>query len=86
MEVHKQNERSFVLRSDAQRSAKQKERREQELEKCKFNAEIMEEPGLGLNMVSMDNEWWYLWLIYLMIPKSMNSGINLFMSSLLHRM
>jgi len=41
---------NYASRSDAQRSAKQKERREQELEKCKFNAEIMEEPGLGLNM------------------------------------
>ena len=64
IKILNQNSWSFVLRSDAQRSAKQKERREQELEKCKFNAEIMEEPALGLNMVSNDNEWWNLWLIY----------------------
>ena len=34
---------SFTPRSDAQRTAKQKERKEQELEKCRFNAEMMEE-------------------------------------------
>ena len=40
------------FRSDAQRTAKQKERKEQELEKCRFNAEIMDDPSIGANVVS----------------------------------
>ncbi len=39
-------------RSDAQRSAKQKERKERELEHCAFNAENMEDGGFPLQMVS----------------------------------
>jgi len=41
---------NYASRSDAQRSAKQKERKEQELEQCSFNAEIMDEQGLNMNM------------------------------------
>jgi hypothetical protein len=43
---------AFVFRSDAQRSAKQKERKERELEHCAFNAEHMEDGGFPLQMVS----------------------------------
>ncbi len=43
---------AFVFRSDAQRSAKQKERKERELEHCSFNAEHMEDGGFPLQMVS----------------------------------
>ncbi len=45
--------RSFAFRSDAQRSAKQKERKERELEHCAFNAEHMEDGGFPLQMVSL---------------------------------
>jgi len=41
---------NYASRSDAQRSAKLKEKKEQELEQCSFNAEIMEEPGLNISM------------------------------------
>ncbi len=43
---------AFVFRSDAQRSAKQKERKERELEHCAFNAEHMEDGGFPLQLVS----------------------------------
>ena len=38
-------------RSDEQRSVKQKERKERELEYCSFNAERMEEAGMALVIV-----------------------------------
>ena len=41
-----------TIRSDAQRVARQKERREQQLEKHSFNAEIIEDPSLAVSMVS----------------------------------
>ena len=39
-------------RSDVQRAKKQKERNEQELAKCKFNAELMEDLTTGEEPVS----------------------------------
>ena len=42
---------SIMIRSDAQRAAKQKERREQQLEKHSFNAEMIEDPSVAVNMV-----------------------------------
>ena len=40
-----------LSRSDAQRTAKQKERKEQDLEKFSFNAEILEEQFVNITMV-----------------------------------
>ena len=42
----------FCSRSDVQRAKKQKERNEQELAKCKFNAELMEDLTTGEEVVS----------------------------------
>ena len=42
-----------MLRSDEQRSVKQKERKERELEHCSFNPERLEEQGAPLSMVRM---------------------------------
>ena len=41
-----------IFRSDEQRSVKQKERKERELEHCSFNPERLEEQGAPLSMVS----------------------------------
>ena len=43
---------SNTSRSDVQRAKKQKERNEQELAKCKFNAELMEDLTTGEDAVS----------------------------------
>jgi len=42
---------NYASRSDAQRTAKQKERKEQDLEKFSFNAEILEEQFVNITMV-----------------------------------
>merc|ERR1711988_1379129 len=41
---------NYASRSDAQRAARQKERKEQQLEKHSFNAEMIEDPSLAVSM------------------------------------
>ena len=50
----------FILRSDAQRAAKQKERKEKELELCAFNAEQIEDSSHTHSLVTFIRDFYYI--------------------------